>query len=271
MSETEPILVDKRDDGVALITLNRPDRLNAMSAEMLAQLAAAFSDAAEDDAVRCVALTGAGRAFSAGGDVKEMAADHRAVTFGGDSDEEAAGLLAHAAQSTTGAIYDLPKPVVALVNGFVVGGALGLVLACDARLAAAGARFGTAFRNVGLSGDFGTTYLLPRLVGWGRARELFMSGEMVNAQAAKEIGLVTAVYEDDALLSEGLAYCTQLAQGPTKAFGRMKANLNFGEQHSMAQTIQQEALNQRFSALDHDHQDAATAFANKEQPVFRGR
>ena len=263
--------MDKRDDGVALITLNRPDRLNAMSAEMLDQFAGALTDAAQDDAVRCVAITGAGRAFSAGGDVKDMAADHRAVTFGGDSDEEAAGLLARAAQSTTGAIYDLPKPVVALVNGFVVGGALGLVLACDARLASKRARFGTAFRNVGLSGDFGTTYLLPRLVGWGRARELFMSGDMLDAATAQEMGLVTAVYDDDKLLSEGLGYCAQLAQGPTKAFGRMKANLNYGEGHSLGQAMQHEALNQRFSALDQDHHDAATAFANKQQPVFRGR
>ena len=266
-----PILVETRGDGVALITLNRPDRLNAMSAALLDDLAKALTDTARDDAVRCVAITGAGRAFSAGGDVKDMATDRRAVTFGGDTDEEAAGLLAHAAQTTTGAIYDHPKPVVALVNGFVVGGALGVVLACDARLASARARFGTAFRNVGLSGDFGTTYLLPRLVGWGRARELFMSGEMLDAATARDLGLVTAVYEDDTLLSEGLAFCAELAQGPTKAFGRMKANLNYGEQHSLRQAMQHEALNQRFSALDEDHHNAATAFANKEQPVFRGR
>lgn len=267
----DAILVDKRDDGVALITLNRPDRLNAMSSELLEGLAGALTDAGEDDAVRCVALTGAGRAFSAGGDVKDMADDRRAVTFGGETDEEAAGLLAHAAQSTTGAIYALPKPVVALINGVVVGGALGLVLACDARLASERARIGTAFRNVGLSGDFGTTYLLPRLVGWGRARELFMSGDMLDAVGAQEMGLVTGVYEDDKLMSEGLAYCAQLASGPTKAFGRMKANLNYGEQHTITQAMQQEALNQRFSALDQDHHEAATAFANKQQPVFRGR
>ena len=265
------ILVDKRDDGVALITLNRPDRLNAMSSELLAGLADALTDTAEDDAVRCVALTGAGRAFSAGGDVKDMADDRRAVTFGGETDEEAAALLAHAATTTTGAIYALPKPVVALINGVVVGGALGLMLACDARLASERARIGTAFRNVGLSGDFGTTYLLPRLVGWGRARELFMTGDMLDAVTAQEMGLVTGVYEDDKLISEGLAYCAQLAAGPTKAFGRMKANLNYGEQHTITQAMQQEALNQRFSAIDQDHHDAATAFASKQQPVFRGR
>ena len=196
-----PILVDTRDDGVALITLNRPDRLNAMSADLLAQLADALRAAAADPAVRCVAITGAGRAFSAGGDVKAMAADRRAVTFGGETDEEASGLLARAAQSTTGAIYALPKPVVALVNGVVVGGALGLVLACDVRLATRRARLGTAFRNVGLSGDFGTTYLLPRLVGWGRARELFLSGDLLGADAAQQLGLVTAVYDDDTFLS----------------------------------------------------------------------
>jgi len=256
---------------VALITLNRPDRLNAMSTELLDGLAAALVDTARDAAVRCVAITGAGRAFSAGGDVKDMAADRRAVTFGGETDEEAASLLANAAQSTTGAIYVHPKPVVALVNGFVVGGALGVALACDARLASERARFGTAFRHVGLSGDFGTTYLLPRLVGWGRARELFMSGEMLDAAAAKDLGLVTAVYADEQLLSDGLAFCADLAQGPTLAFGRMKANLNYGEQHSLGQAIQHEALNQRFSALDEDHRDAATAFANKQSPVFRGR
>ena len=266
-----PILVDTRDDGVALITLNRPDRLNAMSADLLAQLADALSAAAADPAVRCVAITGAGRAFSAGGDVKAMAADRRAVTFGGETDEEASGLLARAAQSTTGAIYALPKPVVALVNGVVVGGALGLVLACDVRLATRRARLGTAFRNVGLSGDFGTTYLLPRLVGWGRARELFLSGDLLGADAAQQLGLVTAVYDDESFLADGLAYCARLAQGPTLAFGRMKANLNFGEGHSLTQALAHEALNQRFSALDHDHHDAAVAFANKQEPAFRGR
>ena len=266
-----PILVDKRDDGVALITLNRPDRLNAMSAELLRQLADALTDTAADEAVRCVAITGAGRAFSAGGDVKDMADDRRAVTFGGETDEEASGLLARAAQTTTGAIYAHPKPVVALINGVVVGGALGLALACDARLVSERARIGTAFRNVGLSGDFGTTYLLPRLVGWGRARELFLTGDLLDAASAREVGLVTAVYEDDKLLSEGLAYCAQLAQGPTKAFGRMKENLNFGEHHSLQQTLAHEALNQRFSALDFDHHEGATAFANKQQPAFQGR
>ena len=266
-----PVLVEKSDDGVALITLNRPERMNTMSAELLSVLGAALRDCAADEAVRCLALTGAGRAFSAGGDVKEMAADIRAVTFGGDTDEAAAAHLARAAQATTGAIYTLPKPVVALINGFVVGGSLGIALACDIRLAAAGARLGTAFRNVGLSGDFGTTYLLPRIVGAGRAREMFLTGEMVKAEAALAMGLVSHVYPAAALLSEGLAYCAAIAQGPTLALGRMKANLAFGEQHSLSRAMEREALNQRFSALDADHAGAARAFANKEQPVFRGR
>lgn len=266
-----PILLEKRADGVALITLNRPDRLNAMSAALLEQLAAALDDTAADPAVRCVALTGAGRAFSAGGDVKDMSEDHRAATFGGETDEEASGLLARASSTTTGAIYAHPKPVVALINGVVVGGALGLALACDARLASERARIGTAFRNVGLSGDFGTTYLLPRIVGWGRARELFLTADLLDAASAQELGLVTAVYEDDALLSEGLAYCAALAQGPTRAFGRMKQNLNFGEHHSLEQALAHEALNQRFSALDQDHREGASAFANKRQPAFEGR
>ena len=266
-----PVLMEKRDDGVALITLNRPERMNTMSAELLPALGEALHDCAVDGAVRCLALTGAGRAFSAGGDVKDMAADIRAVTFGGDTDEAAAAQLARAAQATTGAIYALPKPVVALINGFVVGGSLGLALACDIRLAAEGARLGTAFRNVGLSGDFGTTYLLPRIVGSGRAREMFLSGEMVDAKAALAIGLVSRVYPAEDLLPDGLAYCAAIAQGPTRALGRMKANLAYGEGHSLARTIEREALNQRFSALDDDHAGAARAFANKENPVFRGR
>ena len=271
--------VSLRDPGIAWVRFNQPERLNGMTHHLKRDLREALLQAQFDDAVRVVVITGSGRAFSAGDDITG-----RAISFADDARPLVGPIdsghhnpmatyygLRMISQPLNKAVRELDKITIAAVNGVVVGGALGLVLACDVRLATRRARLGTAFRNVGLSGDFGTTYLLPRLVGWGRARELFLSGDLLDATTAQELGLVTAVYDDDTFLSDGLAYCARLAQGPTLAFGRMKANLNFGEGHSLTQALAHEALNQRFSALDHDHHDAAVAFANKQEPAFRGR
>lgn len=265
------ILSEKRPDGVAVITFNRPDRLNAFSDELIEGLASALAAYASDPEVRCLALTGTGRAFCAGGDVKAMVEDVRAVTAGGDTDEEAAASLAQVEEATSEALHSMPKPTVALVNGFAMGAGFSLALACDIRLCSDQARLGTAFRNVALSGDFGGAYFLPRLIGAGHARELYFTGEIIDAKRALELGLVNRVIPHDDLMTEGLAFCAKLAAGPTRALGRMKANLNAAEGSPLTQVLRQEALNQRFSSLDEDHRSAARAFVEKKEPVFQGR
>lgn len=273
-------LIEKRDDGVALITLNRPESLNAMGGDLVHLLAAHLADCATDPDVRCVALTGAGRAFCAGGDVRNMqrrndgqpvenepqATPNLAVTLQAQTDD-----LRWRQDNTSLRLHTMPKPTVALVNGHAVGAGLGLALACDLRIASVRAKFGTAFRNVGLSGDFGSSYFLPRLVGMGKARELFFTAEVLDAHSALAIGMVNRVIDGDGWLEEALAFCSRLAAGPTAAYGRMKANLNLAETARLPDVLDQEALFQRISGLTDDSREAVRAFLEKREPVFRGR
>jgi len=263
------VLLDKRDDGVALITLNRPESLNAMGDDLLPRLGEALADCASDDAVRCVAVTGAGRAFCAGGDVKAMAGSGD----GGErpSVDRAINGLWMSERSTSGALYTMPKPTVALLNGVAAGGGMSLALACDIRLASDKARLVTAFRHVALGGDFGMNYLLPRFVGPGRARELLFRGANLNVQEALELGVVNRVIPHETFMGEALAYCTELAAGPTSALARMKANLVFAETASLDATMREEALNLTLGRQDADHKEAARAFVEKRDPRFLGR
>ncbi|HEY7270760.1 MAG TPA: enoyl-CoA hydratase-related protein [Dehalococcoidia bacterium] len=270
----DEVLFDKRADGVGLITLNRPDSLNALTGEMFAGLGGYLDDCERDAAVRCVALTGAGRAFCAGGDVKAMAAAASGGARGESSVAETlerwAAELRHWHDATSLRLHTMPKPVVAIVNGHATGAGMALALACDVRLCSDRARFGTAFRNVGLSGDFGLSYFLPLVAGTGRARELFFTAEVIDAAKALEYGIANRVFEHDSLTDEALAFCAALAAGPTGAFGRMKANLNLAESGSLQAVLDQEAFSQRLNRLSADHKEAAAAFVEKRQPQFRG-
>lgn len=270
MSEP-PLLYEKRDDGVALITFNRPERLNAMNEEMVEAFIAALDDATADAAVRCVALTGTGRAFSAGGDVKAMAESRSAVTGGGDNKDDAARRLAESGWATSGTLYTMPKPTVALVNGFAMGAMLSVALACDIRFCSDQAKFGTAFRNVALSGDYGGSWFLPRLVGTSRARELYFTGEIVDAQRALELGIANHVAPHEEFMERGLAFCAQIASGPPLAIRRMKMNLVRADSLPLRDAFFAEAMHHTLSAYDEDHANAAKAFVNKETPVFQGR
>jgi 2-(1,2-epoxy-1,2-dihydrophenyl)acetyl-CoA isomerase len=274
----EDVLIDKRDDGIAMITLNRPDSLNAMGGMLMPMLADYLSDCAGDRAVRCVVLTGAGRAFCAGGDVKGMAAGRDAVA--GDTNGQqhspgsalAAGVegLRRSQRETSYMLHTMAKPTIAMVNGHAVGAGLSLALACDLRVASDRAKFGTAFRNVGFSGDFGGSYFLQRLVGMGKARELYMTGEILPADQAERIGMVNRVVAHDDLEAETLKLATHLASGPTLAYGRMKENLNRAETSDLTTLLDQEALNMRLSGMTNDHREAARAFVEKRQPTFTG-
>jgi 2-(1,2-epoxy-1,2-dihydrophenyl)acetyl-CoA isomerase len=275
----DDVLIDKQASGVALITLNRPDSLNAMGGQLMPMLARFLDDCARDRAVRCVVLTGAGRAFCAGGDVKDMAAGGRNVPgTPGDGNSRSPAALFHegveglreSQRRTSGMLHTMPKPTIAMVNGHAVGAGLSLALACDIRIASDKAKLGTVFRNVGFSGDFGGSYFLSKLAGIGKARELYFTGEILDAQEALRIGMVNKVVEHDRLHEETLAFAERIAGGPAIAYARMKENLNRAETADMWTMLDQEALNMRLSGTTLDHREAARAFVEKRQPVFKG-
>ena len=289
------VLLDKRPDGVALITLNRPDSLNAMGGQLMPLLAQYLAECAYDTSVRAVVLTGAGRAFCAGGDVKDMG---RRPGTGGAQTSEAPPASAAPAQAagqsdgqrpsvfqlldpaiaglrdsqlrTSYMLHTMGKPTIAAVNGHAVGAGLSLALAADLRIASDRAKFGTAFRNVGFSGDYGGSFYMQRLVGMGKARELYFTAEIIEADEALRIGMVTRVVAHDKLMDEALAFAAKLASGPTAAYARMKENLNLGEHADLRALLDQEALYMRLTALSNDHRNAVRAFVEKSEPKFAG-
>ena len=274
----DDVLFEKRPDGVALVTLNRPDSMNAMGGKLMPMLGDYLRQCAWDKEVRAVVLTGAGRAFCAGGDVKEMG-QRRPPSEGGNDgtprsimgglDEAVAGLQ-ESQMRTSYALHTMPKPTIAMVNGAAVGAGLSLALACDLRIASDRARLGTAFRNVGLSGDFGGSFYLQRLVGSGKARELYFTGEIFDAEAALGLGMVNRIVPHDQLAEETLAFAAKLAAGPTLTFARMKQNLNLGERGDLKMLLDQEALNQRLTGMSNDSREAVRAFIEKREAKFTG-
>lgn len=272
------VLFEKRPDGVGLITLNRPESLNAMGGRLLPMLGEYLEQCAADREVRCVAVTGAGRAFCAGGDVKGMQTRNtRSSSAASDGAPNIAAMLEGTVDelrdwhnSTSLLLHTMPKPTVALVNGVAVGAGLSVALACDIRIASDTARFGTAFKNIALSGDFGGAYFLPRLVGAAKARELYFSAEIMGAQAALELGIVNRVVAQAEFMEEGMAYCAKLAAGPTATYARMKRNLNLGETGTLQEVLDQEAFYQRLGGFSRDSREAVTAFVEKRDPVFVG-
>jgi 2-(1,2-epoxy-1,2-dihydrophenyl)acetyl-CoA isomerase len=270
------VTFEKRPDGVAVVTLNRPESLNAMGGELIPLLAAHLAECAQDTAIRCVVLTAAGRAFCAGGDVKDMAAA-RDVLGGADAPSSPAATFTHgverlraAQRGTSYALHVMPKPTIAMVNGAAVGAGLSLALACDLRIASDQARFGTVFRNVGFSGDFGGSWFLPRLVGLEKARELYFTGAIIDAPEALRIGMVSRVVPHAELADATLRFAAHLASGPALAYARMKETLNRAMTCDLLTLLDQEALNMRLSGTTSDHREAAKAFVEKRRPVFKG-
>ena len=273
------VLFEKRPDGVAVITLNRPESLNAMGGDLIPLLGRYLAECERDREVRCVALTGNGRGFCAGGDVKNMQSRNDSVTGAAPVAQPRSfvpGLessvrdLRASHDSTVLKMHNMAKPTVALVNGVAVGAGLGLALSCDVRIVSDKSRFGTAFKNVGLSGDFGSSHFLQRLIGVGHAREMYLTAEIIDAQRALELGIANRVVEHGRLLEEGLAFCAKLAAGPTATYGRMKANLTFAETCTLAELLDQEAMNMRLSGLSADSREAVSAFVEKRDPAFIG-
>ena len=255
------------ESGVAVLTLNRPDRLNAMSGPMLDAMLEALPRLAEDPEVGVVVLTGAGRGFCAGGDVKAMAEGRE---FGGTSLEEKAQAL-RSRMETSRWLHEMPKPTIAMVRGAAAGAGLSLALACDLRVAADSARFATAFARVGYSGDFGGSWFLTQLVGTAKARELYYTADILDAQQALALGVVNRVVPDARLEEETQALALKLARGPRVALRYMKRNMNAAEAGSLKDSLDLEAWHHTRTGMTEDHKEAARAFVEKREPVFKGR
>jgi 2-(1,2-epoxy-1,2-dihydrophenyl)acetyl-CoA isomerase len=257
-------LIENVEGRIAILTLNRPDRLNALSNEMMTGLDEALRRVGHDPDIGVIVLTGAGRGFCAGGDVKSMAS-RQETTF----EQRIAGLRLHGGVVLT--IRTLPKIVIAMVNGPAMGAGLGIAAACDFRIAARSARFGTAFAGVGFSGDYGLSWTLTQLVGTAKARELFVLGDIIDAETALNLGLVTRVVDDASLREETEKLARRIAEGPCIAFGYMKKNLFAAETATLSEVLDLEAIHQARTGITEDHREARQAFVEKRRPVFRGR
>ena len=245
---SEELLIEN-EGGVRIITLNRPDRLNALTGSVMAPLADACADAARDGSVGCVVVTGAGRGFCAGGDIKAGGGDKAAVPPNpetGSRNEQGFTRL-RGYMETSRLLHEMGKPTIAMVNGPVAGAGIGIAGACDLRFAARSASFLTAFGNIGGSGDFGSTWFWTKIVGTGVARELFLLSEKLSAEEAFAKGLYPRLFDDDALRDETLKAAHKLANGPRMGLRYMKQNLNNAEDWAFEPQFDTEALNMGLS------------------------
>ncbi len=261
-----PVLTtrDEKDPAVAVVTLNRPDRRNALTRELKNALLTALTQVSLDESVRAVVLTGSGKSFCVGQDLGEHAEALR---------EDAASAFDTVGEHynpTVRTLATMPKPVIAAINGGAVGAGLGLVLACDLRIAAESATFATAFTAIGLSADTGLSASLVHSLGHARATELMLLGESFDATNAKASGLVRDVVPNDEVLPGALELARRLAAGPTRAFAEVKNALALGAVSSLDTVLEAEQAAQARLGTTGDHQRAVEAFLSKQRPTFDG-
>jgi 2-(1,2-epoxy-1,2-dihydrophenyl)acetyl-CoA isomerase len=259
------------DDGVAVITMNRPHRRNALSHDMLSAMAAVLAQVETDESVGCVVLTGAGGAFCAGGDVKGMAAPPAESNGAGRSIDVAIHRQRLSQRATSGRLWSMPKPTIAAIAGPAAGAGLSLALACDLRYAVPEAVLTTAFARVGFAGDYGGTWFLTQLVGPSKAKELYYFSERLTAADAEKLGIVNAIFAAGDFEGEVMARARRLAQGPTVAYRYMKENLNRAVTGDLTDCMDLEVTHHAHTGLTEDHREAAQAFVDKREPQFRGR
>ena len=267
-------LIETREGGIATLTMNRPEARNAMSPDMMNAMHEALPRLATDPEVRLVVLTGAGGAFCAGGDVKGFASRANRAA-GADSDagfnmEQRVQALRMGSELSR-LLHEMPKPTLAVIPGAAAGAGLSLALACDLRIASETAKLTTAFARVGLSGDYGGSYFLTHLVGAGKARELYFTGEIITGQQALELGIVNRVAATADLPAAANAFARELASLPTVALGYMKKNLNTALHGALNDVLDREALHMVRCFMTEDHKGAAKAFVEKRKPEFSGR
>ncbi|HEV2781910.1 MAG TPA: enoyl-CoA hydratase-related protein [Actinophytocola sp.] len=264
MSTDAPLLISDAA-GVRTLTLNRPDAFNSLTLELKERLLAALREAAADDTVRAVVLTGAGRAFCAGQDLKEHVALLRA------GDPAPLSTVTEHYNPIIATVTGMPKPVIAAVNGMAAGAGASLAYACDLRIAAASAKFLMAFANVGLTADSGASWTLPRLIGYGRAMEMMLLAQPVAAEQALAIGMVTQVVPDGQALPAAQELAGRMAAGPTTAYAKIKEALLAGAAGALDDALATEARTQAEAGATTDHTEAVDAFVAKRTPAFTGR
>lgn len=266
MALGEDVLLEIEPEGVATITLDQPDRRNALSPEISEGLSAALEEIEDSDA-RCVVLEGSGGSFSAGGDIESMV---EGIENDVPADERVRS-LERSTNELLRTLIEFPVPTVALVDGPAVGAGANLALACDIQLASEDAVFGFVFRQVGLSVDAGTSYLLPRVVGENVAKELVLTGDIIGADRAKEIGLVNHVYDTDDLDGRVDEFVQKIVSGPPIALRHANRLVGEGLEKSLEQALTDEAVAQGIVFETEDHAEGVNAFFEDREPDYDGR
>jgi len=260
---SEVLLIDHAE-AVATLTLNRPESMNSLSVELKSDLLAALIAAASDRTVRAVVIAGTGRGFCVGQDLGEH------IQLLQSHDPAPLNTVREHYNPITRAIVGMPKPVIAAVNGTAAGAGASIAFACDFRIVSESAKFLLAFAGVGLGLDSGASWTLPRLIGSGRAMELSLLAQPITAQTAERYGLVSELVPPDQVLPAALQLATRLATGPTTAYAAIKQSIHFAASHSLAESLENEAVQQTAAGASEDHAAAVSAFVNKGRPVFVG-
>src|SRR5579871_6307524 len=258
------MILTKVTDRIATLAFNRPDKLNALSTELLESAIETLEGWSTDPNIGVVVVTGIGRAFCAGGDVSSMAKDSN------QSLEESIDRL-RSWQELSWLLYNMPKVTVAAVNGFAMGAGLGVCLSCDLRIASDQAKFGTAYAKVGFGGDFGTTWLLTRYAGAPKAKELMFLADVIDAAEAHRLGLVNRVAAADQFEAEASAWASRIASGPLTSFRYMKANINLATYTDFRTLLDREAETHLRCGQTADHKEGVRAFLEKREPKFTGK
>jgi 2-(1,2-epoxy-1,2-dihydrophenyl)acetyl-CoA isomerase len=256
----EHLLIEKLGPVLSL-TLNRPDSLNAFSAEMISGLTSALKEVQHDADVQVIVLSGAGRSFSAGGDVKTMGQANGVQTY------EHIGRLNELILT----MKETEKPIIAAVHGFAAGAGFNLVLACDMIVAAEDSKFALSFTKVGLVSDGGGSYFLPRLIGPHLAKQFFFSGEPIPAERLYQLGVINYLFPMEILQEETTKLALNLAQGPGKAFGMQKKLIDHSLTATLEEILEQERLIQTLMVQTLDHQEGIAAFKEKRKPAYKGK
>ncbi|WP_375138420.1 enoyl-CoA hydratase/isomerase family protein [Bacillus sp. D12] len=254
-------LLIKEIGSVLVLTLNRPESLNAFSPEMITGLISELKKADKNPNVKVIILNGAGRAFSAGGDVKTMGTKSAATTY------EYLGVINECILT----MKEIETPIIAAVHGFAAGAAFNLALASDLIVAAEGSKFVLSFSQVGLISDAGGSYFLPRLVGPHLAKQFFFSAEPIPAERLYELGVINKLVPLEALRDEAIQYATMLSHGPGKAYGQMKKLIDYSFTATLEDVLERERITQTMMIATEDHQEGVSAFKEKRKPQFTGK